>query len=204
MTSLGNFAIVARCAFLGNMEHYTAQIFNIGNSIIDYALTIEWPRVIFRFKVFSFVLSGLAFAAIIWTLKKHREVLVRAAQEMEQVAAKVAEDKQSREEKKYLNEEWDRIKKLWLSHSSEEKRLALIEADAALDNSLRQQGAEGESLSERMAHPASPRLTNTAEVAFAHTFRNELVHEIGAVFDQVDAERAFKAYESALKELKVI
>jgi len=186
------------------MEHYTAQIFNIGNSIIDYALTIEWPRVAFRFKVFSFILSTLVFAAILWTLKRHREVLIKAARELQEAAEKAAGGAPDREEKRFISEEWDRVKKLWISRSTEEKRLALIEADALLDNTLREHGVEGESLAERMTHPASPHLANAAEVAFAHTFRNELVHETGAVFDPVDAKRAFEAYEGALRELKVI
>ena len=187
------------------MEQYTAQIFSIGNGIIDYALAIEWPRVVVRLKVFSFILSASALGAIIWTLKKHREVLITAAQKIQNASAdKPPETSADRDEKRFIGEEWGRVKKLWTSHSLEERRLALIEADALLDNTLRDRGAKGESLAERLTHPASPRFAHAAEVVFAHAFRNELVHEAGATLDPIDAERAFAAYTNALKELKVI
>ncbi len=181
-------------------ELYLAQMFTVGNAIIDFFVATNWTRAVFALKIFSFIISTAMLFAIGWVLKKHRGIsaayLKPASKTMgQEIDPQVAY---------YEREEWNNIIKLWSSASLAEKRLSLIDADALLDNVLRERGVPGDTLGERFTSPEMPPLSNMHEVYFAHKFRNELVHESGATFDLVDAQTAFTAYERALKELKII
>lgn len=185
-------------------QQYLAQMFTVGNAIIDFFVETDWQSVVRWLKIISFIFSALFATAIAWTLKKHRDIYlpIRALRPTD--ALKTVAPEIDTEVKKYEHDEWNNLKALWSSKSLAEKRLSLIDADALLDNVLRERGVAGETMQERLASPEAPQLSNLEEVFFAHKFRNELVHESGATFDLMDAQRSFTAYERALKELRVI
>ncbi|MDO8558179.1 MAG: hypothetical protein Q7S09_03245 [bacterium] len=181
---------------------YLAQIFTVGNAIIDFFVTTDWTRAIFWIKIISFIISAVMLVGIVWVLKKHHGIFAAAYQKV--INTKAAEPEIDPQVEYYEHEEWRNVVKLWSSHSLAEKRLALIDADALFDNVLRDRRIPGETFIERVASPEMPLLSNMNDVLFAHKFRNELVHETGATFDLIDAQTAFAAYEQALKELKII
>ena len=187
-----------------NSQYLLAQIFTVGNALIDFYLETNWGSVVFWLKIASTVFSiGLIFC-IGWTLKRHRGVVMEMwRKSMGELfpGENVGMDLETR---RFEHEEWTRVKKLWSSKSVNDKRLAIIDADSLLDNALREMNVPGDTMADRLSSPESPHLANLNEIAFAHKYRNELVHETGTVLDVLDAERAMKAYEAALKELKII
>ena len=80
---------------------------------------------------------------------------------------------------------------------------AITEADKLLDYVMRQQGAAGETMAERLKRSES-RLGDKEAVWRAHKLRNHLNHEVG--FDLVagQAKDAVRAYGHALKDLGVL
>ncbi|MDP3963174.1 MAG: hypothetical protein Q8Q39_01620 [bacterium] len=186
-----------------SQQYLLAQIFTVGNAIIDFILETDWHNVVFWLKVASGILSAGLVYGIGWTLKKHRGVAMamwhKSMGDAQSPGASI-----DLETRRFEHDEWVRVKKLWASRSADDKRLAIIDADALLDNGLRELAIEGQTMAERLANPDAPHLANLNEVAFAHRYRNELVHEPGTPMDPLDADRAMKAYESALRELHII
>ncbi len=179
------------------MEHGSAQIFRVGNALIDHFLYTDWDRVVFWLKIFSFALSFAMIWGVVVILKRHRHILLDALEKRSNVAAGASRKNKEREE-------WKNIVERWHSEASSDKRLALIEADAFLDSVLKDRGIEGETVAERLENPALTFSIPRKELLFAHVFRNELVHDVGSTFDPVDGERAFRAYTQALTDLEVI
>jgi hypothetical protein len=177
---------------------YMAQIFVLGNAIINFFTETNWVTVVFWLKILSFALSALLVWAIFVTLKRHRALML-AAYAQTQMAGEAESEPEV-----YASEEWLHIREKWMSPLPTDKRLALIEADAMVDNVLRDRGVDGETMAERINNCMDLPMEAAGELGFAHKFRNELVHETNPVFDVMDSERAFKAYENVLKELSVI
>lgn len=185
-------------------QYLLAQVFAVGNAILDRFYATDWPRVILWIKVFSFLLSAALLFLIGLALKRHRDVMVAAWHASRGETPGMGETAMDPEERRSEHDEWVHTRKLFASRQEDDKRLAIIDADALLDNALRKMQIPGETMAERLASPEMPQLSNLNEIAFSHKFRNELVHEPGTKLDPLDAERAMKAYEHALKELKII
>lgn len=79
-------------------------------------------------------------------------------------------------------------------------RQSVTEADKLLDHVLRQQGASGDTMGDRL-RSARSRFSNVDGVWRAHKLRNALAHEVG--FDLVvpQAKEALSEFERGLKDL---
>lgn len=182
------------------MQQFTAQIFDIGNALIDFFVETDWTSVAAPLKVASALLSLLLFSTIIWVLFKYREI-ASLAYKSRSPQKKTSLDT---EMKSFYTDTWKEICGLWVSEDVPKKRLALIEADALFDNTLRERGIPGQTMAERLQSAEMPAISNLDDIVFSHQLRNELVHETSATFDVIDGERAFKAYEQALRELGAV
>lgn len=79
-------------------------------------------------------------------------------------------------------------------------RQAINEADKLLDHVLRQQGASGDSMADRM-RSFNSRFSNRDEVWRAHKIRNALAHEVGFDLVPSQAKEALGAFRQALLDL---
>ncbi len=83
--------------------------------------------------------------------------------------------------------------------------MAVIEADALLDDIMKRIGYKGDDLAERLKSIEPSDFDNLQNVWEAHKVRNRLVHEPGKIeFTQDEAKNTIEKYEKALKELKYI
>ncbi len=86
-----------------------------------------------------------------------------------------------------------------------EWKMAIIEADALLDDIMKGIGYKGDTLAERLKSVEPSDFDNLQNVWAAHKIRNRLVHEPGKVkLSRNEAKSAVGKYEKALKELKYI
>lgn len=81
-------------------------------------------------------------------------------------------------------------------------RIGIIEADALLDNTLRERGYQGKDMAEMLK---SARFT-TIDLAWdAHKVRNRIAHDgAGFVMTEHEAKRVFALYEAVFREMKII
>jgi len=85
-----------------------------------------------------------------------------------------------------------------------EAKLALIEADALLDETLKRLGYPGESLGERLEKLTVDILPNLEEIQKIHKIRNNIIHDPTYKLNLEEAKKALVIYEKALINLDVL
>lgn len=103
------------------------------------------------------------------------------------------------------NERWTTVEKLFISSNEADWRLAIIEADAMLEDLLIHMGFEGESVSERLKQ-AQPQSFPMLDYAWqAHRIRNRIAHDgLNYHLTQSDAWRVYKMFEGVFRGNKYI
>ena len=100
-----------------------------------------------------------------------------------------------------IRENWKHIGELIGSSNSSDWSMALIRADALLDDTLQHMGYEGTTLAERLAIVDPTILTSAERIWSSHRLRNIIAHDPLKQFSKDTISHALIAYEHALKEL---
>jgi len=79
-------------------------------------------------------------------------------------------------------------------------RLAIIDADKLLDHALKQAGAGGETMGERLRDRQST-FTHYNQLWNAHKLRNRIVHEPNVRLSKMVTQQALQEFKRALKQL---
>ncbi|MFA5129413.1 MAG: hypothetical protein WC477_00665 [Patescibacteria group bacterium] len=82
-------------------------------------------------------------------------------------------------------------------------KMSIVEADSLLDGVLKSMMIPGIDLGERL-RAASYKYPELRHVWFAHRLRNQIVHETTFELQPRDGREAMKAYERALKTLRIL
>lgn len=85
-----------------------------------------------------------------------------------------------------------------------EAKLALIEAEEILDETLKELGYPGETLGERLNKITPDTLPNLDQIWEIHKIRNNIVHDPTYKLSLDEAKKALSVYERALKDLLAI
>lgn len=99
---------------------------------------------------------------------------------------------------------WGKVKSKMQSGAPDAMRLAVIEADGAVDEVLRRMGLAGETFAERLGRLSPDRYSTLDRVWDAHRLRNNLVHTPDFQVAPSKAEEAVAAYEAFLKEIRAL
>jgi hypothetical protein len=104
----------------------------------------------------------------------------------------------------------DKYRKRWLEIERELRRddirsyqMTVLEADKLLDNALKECGAAGGTMGERLKAKQAD-WTNANAVWSAHKLRNQIVHETDLRLSYDDARRALAGFKRALKDVGAI
>lgn len=97
---------------------------------------------------------------------------------------------------------WRKITGRLESGVESEYKLAVIEADAVLDDTLKRIGYKGEDLEERLKELTSATLPNIDQVREAHQVRNSAVREPDFRLSLDQTKRVIEIYEQALRDLQ--
>ena len=99
---------------------------------------------------------------------------------------------------------WQQVQRHLFAGDDNSLKLALIEADKILDDSLRLAGFRGENLGDRLKRLTDAQLPNLDQIWEAHKLRNRLVHEADFKLNRDTAERALAIYEQSFKDLGLL
>lgn len=99
---------------------------------------------------------------------------------------------------------WQKVQRHLFQGDDNSLKLALLEADKILDDTLRLAGFRGENLGDRLKKLDESRLPNLDQVWEAHKLRNRLVHESDFKLNRDTAERALAIYEQAFRDLGIL
>jgi hypothetical protein len=139
------------------------------------------------------------YFAVYWRAK-----LKKAELEKELAAKQDAKFDWMKDRAPVLDPRWSRIDKLAQSQSSSDWRVAIMEADAIMDEIIEGMGLPGETMGERMKAMAKsdfPLLDSAWEV---HRLRNKLAHEAGYDLKKREAESAIDTYHRIFRDVGFI
>ena len=98
---------------------------------------------------------------------------------------------------------WKEIEAHAASQNISECKLALIDADALIDEIFKRAGYRGKTMGDRLKTIEPSDLDHLADLWEAHKLRNRIAHE-GERIERRDIDRAMDQYRSVLKELKFL
>ncbi len=103
------------------------------------------------------------------------------------------------------NERWEKVEKLFASLNPSDWRLAIIEADAMLDDLIIQLGYPGANLGERLKNIERGDFPTLNEAWEAHKVRNRIAHE-GLQFNltEREARQVKMLYETVFRDARYI
>lgn len=102
-----------------------------------------------------------------------------------------------------VSKKWKKIVGRLKKGRESENKLALVEADKMLDESLGQMGYAGDSLGEKLDKVKEDILSNIEEVKKIHSISNAIVHDPDYKLSADQAEKALDVYQKAFRELEL-
>jgi len=101
-------------------------------------------------------------------------------------------------------ERWEKIKKRLESDNVSAYKVAIIEADAMIDELLKKMGYKGATMGERLANIPEGQVAELAEIKEAHEIRNRVIHEEDFKVDRELAHEVLKKYAHILHHFEVL
>jgi len=103
-----------------------------------------------------------------------------------------------------LTNRWKNVLKRLETPNEEEYKLAVLEADGMLDQSLKRMGFTGDTLTDRLQKVSTGIIANLSEVRQANSIRNNIVHDPNYRLTLSEARRIIEVYETAFEGLDLI
>lgn len=172
--------------------------YKIQDFLIAYFNSANSQNTILVLKIISVIFSFFLLIAIILIIIRIREDI----QESLKISVKnVVTNGLPKEE---MNKTWQAILNKLESENDSDYKLAVIEADKILDDSLKRLGYQGEDMGERLKQIKFNQLSNIDELWQAHKVRNRIAHEPDFQLTQTQAKRAIEIYQRAMQDLKAL
>ena len=104
---------------------------------------------------------------------------------------------------KKMEKDWRKIKARLETGLESEYKLAVIETDNILDETLTRMRFEGDSLGDKLEKITTATLANLEEVKQAHKVRNDIIHDPNYKISLEQAKKVLDVFEKALNHLDV-
>lgn len=102
-----------------------------------------------------------------------------------------------------VTKSWKKIKKRIDEGSDSELKLAIIEADDFLYQTLEDAGYDGATFDELVANASQKILSGKEAILQAHALRNTIVYEPDYNIDSQEAKKALSVYETVIKNVAI-
>jgi hypothetical protein len=165
-------------------------------SFVDYLAAFPWSTYIFVLKVIAFIIT---VTAAWWYFSTVRKLTKLAATPVS--ADDITETSLPRE---IVAKPWLEIQEKMASSSPADWSIAVIQADAIMDQLLKASGYIGDTMGDRLKQVNTAELNAIDDIWRAHKLRNRLAHGTGGALTRREAEEAIRGYERAFRELNYI
>ncbi len=165
-------------------------------NFIDFWKTPDGVKTILFIKYFlGFISFFFAFwivfflikSAYLWNMQLYKETLTRGGLPKGKIPKK-----------------WQEIFSRIETPEEANHKLAIIEADALLDDILKKMGHAGETMTEKIEKITPAQLKTVTELKEAHRVRNNILHDPNFKLAPQRAKEVIGFYEEVLKELEII
>lgn len=174
-----------------------------GNVSGTYQKTVEWfyseklRKTLNTIGIIFAVINAALLVFIIWVLRRHEELRKKPILEEEAASTEI----ETVSPKKEVEENWTHIRELANSQNPSDWNMAILRADALLDDILLHLGYEGETIAEKLKIVDTAQLTSIDRIWSAHRLRNSIAHDPLEQHTKETIVHALRSYEQALKEL---
>ena len=169
----------------------------IVSDTISYLTSSELQEKLFEVKIVFIFFSVIFFGGIIYFLIKSSYLKVKFWEDMVEFFTYKRYGVQT------IIEKWNKIVKRIEKGSESEFKLAIIEADDFLNETLEKRGYPGETFEERLKKVNKEQLPNKEEILEAHKIRNSIVYDPDYRLNLEGVRRTIAIYERAIRNLEV-
>ena len=189
-------AIVVLLLILGIFGAFIDKIFGEYRGFLDWFYSKNWRSINTVLTVIFSFINVFLLVSIVTLLRRILRIKKMQPQEIAEIHPVTVEEE--------VREAWKQIQKLGQSENQSDWNMAIIRADALLDDTLRHMGYEGETIKERLDIVDPAILKSIDRVWSAHRLRNMIAHDPGEQHTRETITHALRSYEQGLKELGVI
>ncbi|MDO8523512.1 MAG: hypothetical protein Q7S12_04530 [bacterium] len=172
---------------------------NIQTGIVNH----DFSNAIFIWEAIIFPICVALIYGIIYSLNKTNAIYAKKRKELFR-GTKETDIFNAPESKNKNIQEWSLIVTKSRLPDENERKFAIIAADALIERILDLAGYHGENLGDRLKKIESSDLDSLNDLWEAHKIRNRIAHEASYRLSLEDAARAIACFEKTLKELKYI
>jgi len=150
------------------------------------------------------ILASIVFIAIIiFSIVRIREMQLDDKRNLDNDINEAL--KKEREKSREENPRWHYILTLIEGPNDSDWRVAIMEADSMLEESLKEKGVPGNTVAELLESARSDGYSNIQDAWDAHLIRNQIAHQ-GSDFplSQVEGRRIIKMFQNFFEELEII
>ena len=164
----------------------------------DYAVTI-----MLRLFYFSFILSLLLLAWVIWSARNLMRIRQQVLDTL--ILPDTAVGKGGEPSAPAVNEKWQKVLAHINSANASDWKLAILECDIILGDILEKMGYLQDNISDKLKSIEPSDFTNIENAWEAHKIRNQIAHE-GSDFmlNEREAKRVIGLYETVFREFEYI
>lgn len=183
-----------------NIEYLFAKIVALLGPAGEF---ITNPKMWATLGVISSLISLFAIGIIIFSLVRMREIQIHEKREIDHEIAVAALRRQEKERAE--NPRWHYIMTLIGSPNESDWRVAVIEADTMLEETLKDKGFSGTTVSELLESARASGYANIQNAWDAHIIRNQIAHQ-GSEFplSQIEGRRVIKMFQNFFEELGIV
>lgn len=164
--------------------------------LLEWVYAVNWDAVKRFLTIIFTIINTLLIALIIYAVRRLYELRYRSLQE--EVVSHVVLPKEE------VRLSWEHIRELANSANPSDWNMAVLRADALLDDILRHLGHEGTTLAERLKIVDPAKLKSIDYIWSAHRLRNMIAHDPLEQHTRETIIHALRSYEQAFRELEMM
>lgn len=191
--------IVVFLIILGLFGAYVGDAIGIYTRILEWFYSRNWTAALSVLKIVLTVVDVILIAFVIFTLRQYSKL-----DKMPPPASTSPTAIHVTPPREEVQENWEHIRGLANSKNPSDWNMAILRADALLDDILMHLGYEGPTIADRLKIVDSHKLPSWERIWSAHRLRNMIAHDPLQQHTRESIIHALRSYEQAFKELGML
>ncbi len=189
-------AIVVSLLAIAVLGVYFREALDLYQSLLDWFYSRNWQRFTDTAKIIFIGLDAVLLGFVVFTMRRYTALVRKPPAPLKAEQAAAPKDE--------IKNRWEHIRALANSSNPSDWNMAVLHADALLDDTLQHLEYEGTTLAERLKtiETTNPsKLPSLERIWSSHRLRNMIAHDPMEKHTKETIVHALRSYEQALKEL---
>lgn len=163
---------------------------------VDFIFNPEITGIFLFIKILFIIISAILLINILYLIALSSWFSARYGIDWQEYSKFKSVDAQK------ISKKWETIKKRMSTKKEVEYKLAVIEAEESLVETLKMTGNDGILLEDQLRQAGPDDLSDMSSILKAHRVRNKIVNNPEEKLDYEEAEKAVNIFEKAFEELQ--